>query len=240
MKIVILVFQEVIYVPSTIFEIYLVLGLPEEIFTTNQTDSQLWFEQLRRMAQFNLKAKNLEMPTIAIALTASGLLHRPTNRDEGLLFTVPYSNHCSASELAKFLQFLKPRKIERIVQASKSKGRSVISDYIVAIDTQLEPFAGKNVEVIESMDETDEEIIFESRVSKSYVVVMEPEKNMECDDELISSSALAVVKKRNEIQKAEKLLESICTDLDERGDIIIYSNDFSDKLVSLIRLNERL
>ena len=102
--------------PATILENYRIMGLPVELFTTNQNDSQLWFEQLRRMSLFDLKAKNLETPTIGIALTACGLLTDwRILLDDKLVFTVPYSNHCSASELLRFLHFIKPKSIEKIV-----------------------------------------------------------------------------------------------------------------------------
>ena len=102
--------------PATILENYRTMGLPVDLFTTNQNDSQLWFEQLRRMSLFDLKAKNMETPTIGIALTASGLLKDSCAlRNDKLIFTVPYSNHCSASELLRFLHFLKPKSVEKIV-----------------------------------------------------------------------------------------------------------------------------
>lgn len=108
--------QEPIFVPATILENYRIMGLPMELFTTNQSESQLWFEHLRRMSLFDLKAKNLETPTIGIALTASGLLTESrVLRNDKLIFTVPYSNHCSASELLGFLHFVKPKSIEKIV-----------------------------------------------------------------------------------------------------------------------------
>jgi len=41
-----------------------------ENFTTDQTDSLLWYETLRKITDFDIKQKNQEMPTIAIRLIA--------------------------------------------------------------------------------------------------------------------------------------------------------------------------
>lgn len=120
------------YVPETILKCYRLLGLPcEEIFTTDQADSLLWFEKLNQISQFDLKKKNSEMPTIAIKLTASGLLYKSTKfKDDELIFTVPYSNHSSASELAKCLDFLQPGLVERIVRTNSQKpGLSIIDKF---------------------------------------------------------------------------------------------------------------
>lgn len=120
------------YVPETILKCYRLLGLPcEEIFTTDQADSLLWFEKLNQISQFDLKKKNSEMPTIAIKLTASGLLYKSTKfKDDELIFTVPYSNHSSASELAKCLDFLQPGLVERIVRTNTQKpGLSIIDKF---------------------------------------------------------------------------------------------------------------
>ena len=67
-----------------------------ENFTNDQTDSLLWYETLRKITEFDIKQKNVEMPTIAIRLTASGLLYKSEEKsDDGLIFCVPYSNHVS-------------------------------------------------------------------------------------------------------------------------------------------------
>ncbi len=124
------------YVPETILKCYRLLGLPcEEIFTTDQADSLLWFEKLNQISQFDLKKKNSEMPTIAIKLTASGLLYKSSKfKDDELIFTVPYSNHSSASELAECLDFLQPGLVERIVRTNTQKsGLSVIDRYLATI-----------------------------------------------------------------------------------------------------------
>ena len=124
------------YVPETILKCYRLLSLPcEEIFTTDQADSLLWFEKLNQISQFDLKKKNSEMPTIAIKLTASGLLYKSSKfKDDELIFTVPYSNHSSASELAKCLDFLQPSLVERIVKTNaKKQGVSVIDSYLATI-----------------------------------------------------------------------------------------------------------
>ncbi|KZS16346.1 Uncharacterized protein APZ42_017968 [Daphnia magna] len=125
--------KEKVYVPETILSIYRILKMPCDHFTTEQADCALWFEKMHQISQFNLKKKNADIPTIAIKLTASGLLYKSQNfKDDELIFTVPYSNHSSASELAKFLDFLQPTTVERIISThgNNSGGSSVIDSYV--------------------------------------------------------------------------------------------------------------
>lgn len=141
--------KEKIYVPESVRKIYEILGLGDEILSTNQEESYLWQASLRHVTELDLKKKNLEIPTIAIVLTASGLLRSsgPKTRNgikstddeaestERLVYTVSYSNHCCASELAKFLSFLRPAKVERIVDRrinNSSANPSVIDLYLAS------------------------------------------------------------------------------------------------------------
>lgn len=64
-------------------------------FTQDQIQSNLWYESLRKITDFDIKMKNAETPTIAIRLTASGLLYKSEASEDGLVFCVPYSNHVS-------------------------------------------------------------------------------------------------------------------------------------------------
>ena len=207
--------------PATILELYKIMGLPIEMCTTNQSDSQLWFEQLRRMTVFDLKTKNQETPTIGIALTASSLLNKSTTvpKNEKLMYTVPYSNHCSASELLRFLRFMKPKKIERIVADSKITGQSVLSIY--NLECQAESF-----------DEKEEE---QEWVHSAEEMVVEEEKSAPSaspDDDTVFQSKI------NAVSKADDILNSVCADLDEFDDQVIYSDRFIEKLLSLSQIHQ--
>jgi hypothetical protein len=140
------------------------LSLPcDEVFTTDQTNSLLWFEKLNQISQFDLKKKNSEMPTIAIKLTASGLLYNSSKfKDDELIFTVPYSNHSSASELAQFLDFLHPNSVERIVKTKPQKSVSSVIDSYLA--------TRKAAEMTDDITSDSMELSsFESPVFKSQV-----------------------------------------------------------------------
>ena len=247
---------------------YRLLGLPcEEIFTTNQADSLLWFEKLNQISQFDLRKKNSEMPTIAIKLTASGLLYTSSKfKDDELIFTVPYSNHSSASELAKCLDFLQPNSVERIVKTNLHKaGSSVIDSYLATI---------KAAELTDDITSDSMELSsFESPVLKSQVsdyfssAVSKFESPLphdtalseDMDDEIpieLKSPVIPVAAQKSPssttiseeledvITKANSIIVSIFSDLDqfkeENNNDNIYSDAFIEKLMSLHKIYQPL
>lgn len=253
------------YVPETILNIYRVLGINcEEYFTTDPAETPLWFEKLFKISQFDLKNKNLEMPTIAIKLTASGLLHKSTKtKDDDLIFTVPYSNHSSASELAEFLDFLQPPLIERIVVTEGRKlGSSVIDSYLATI----KPAELTDDSSSDSMDQSSFDCatyksqvpdFFQSAISQLPVGAIEAHTALseDLDSELMEygSPAVSPATAKSEVSepvgqtitmtpnwmtKASAVIASVNLDLSQFGDDHIYSEEFIEKLMSLHRIYE--
>ncbi|XP_057373716.1 5' exonuclease Apollo-like [Daphnia carinata] len=255
--------KEKVYVPETIFSIYRILKMPCDHFTTEQADSALWFEKMHKISQFNLKKKNADMPTIAIKLTASGLFYKSEKfKDDELIFTVSYSNHSSASELAKFLDFLQPAVVERIVSThgNKSGCSSVIDSYVskmkaaemtddVSSDSmEISIFAGPSFK----SQVPDFFCSAVSRIQSPHAIaVMETEntalsEDMDVEVPLERFSILNAIEKPplasepenlNVMEKANELIASILSDLDQfhedDNEDYIYSSAFIEKLMAL-------
>ena len=207
------------------------------------------------------------MPTIAIKLTASGLLYTSSKfKDDELIFTVPYSNHSSASELAKCLDFLQPSSVERIVKTNPHKaGSSVIDSYLATI---------KAAELTDDITSDSMELSsFESPVLKSQVsdyfssAVSKFESPLphdtalseDMDDEIPlewkspvipvaaqKSPSTTIISEELEdaITKANSIIVSIFSDLDqfkeENNNDTIYSDAFIEKLMSLHKIYQPL
>lgn len=238
--------------------------MPCEHFTTDQADSGLWFEKMHQISQFNLRKKNSETPTIAIKLTASGLLYKSQNfKDDELIFTVPYSNHSSASELARFLAFLQPTMVERIISTcDKKPGVSVIDSYLTTINAAelTDDASSDSMEVSVFVSPSFESQVpdyFCSAVSRiqSPIMVKETEntalsEDLDIEMPLVTSGRFSVLdgvpkpplisKPANmnfNVDEADELIASIASDLDrfhEGGnDDYIYSSAFIEKLTAL-------
>ena len=245
------------YVPEQILKIYEVLGLPLKVFTTNQADSLLWFEKLIKISQFDLRKKNLEMPTIAIKLTASGLLHNVSKQkdDDELVFTVPYSNHSSPKELSKCLEFLQPKLVERIVTigANVLHTSSVIDKYLAAIK-QAEMTDDDTFSYADSMEISDV-APFKSQMPNYFhsangrgqqALEITEDETLESDDYKVVSPSVPVastqtpsslIESRNDaMANASKIISSIHSDLDKFKDEYIYTEEFINKLISLHKI----
>ncbi|KAI9556758.1 hypothetical protein GHT06_016549 [Daphnia sinensis] len=256
--------KEKVYVPETIFSIYRTLKMPCDHFTTEQADCVLWFEKMHQISQFNLKKKNEEIPTIAIKLTASGLLYKSSNfKDDELIFTVPYSNHSSASELAKFLDFLQPAMVERIVSThgNKSGGTSVIDCYMSKIKAEMTDDASSDSMEISifasSAFKSQVPDYFCSAVSRipspDAIAAMETENTALSEDidievplekidrfSILNAMEKPLPKPENFnaiMEEADALIASIVSDLDQfhedGNEDYIYSDAFIEKLMAL-------
>lgn len=231
--------------------IYRVLELPCEMFTTNQNDSLLWFEQLRKITQFDLRQKNLEMPTIAITLTASGLLYKNSKpRDDDLIFNVPYSNHSSASELARCLNYLQPTIVERIVQSPTRKPvTSVVINYQNNRPAELTSDSD-SMETEEFMppvhrSQKPDEYFTPASAATLLLPPIEPSsQSQESTDEIVSSRASSTSSSRDPTEvegdvarRAEEVIASLHADMDADGRCV-YTDGFIKKLIGLAKIYE--
>ena len=228
----------------------------DEYFTTDQAESSLWFEKLFNISQFDLKAKNREMPTIAIKLTASGLLYKTprTNKEDDVIFTVPYSNHCSATELSEFLDFIQPRLIERIVPTSgvAKRGNSVIDSYLASNspaemtdDTSFDSTEQNSLDFPPYKSQVPD--FFQSAVSQLSVATEQTALSEDLDSMELSGPPSpqvsepvgeTIVVTPNWMLNAKAIIDSVKSDLSHYGDDHIYTEEFIEKLMSLHRTYE--
>ena len=239
--------------------VYRVLGMPcDEYFTTDQAESSLWFEELTNISQFDLKDKNKEMPTIVIKLTASGLLYKTprTNQEDDVIFTVPYSNHSSASELAEFVHFLKPRLIERINPTSggAKRSNSVIDSYLASNnpaemtdDTSSDSTEQNSVDgspyksPISDFFPSAASHLLEA-IEMEHAALSEDSDYMECcgspSPGVLEPVGETITVIPNWMAKAKAIMDSVESDLTQYGDDHIYTEEFIEKLMSLHRTYE--
>jgi hypothetical protein len=204
-------------VPPNIFDMYQILELPD-VFTTDQSSTLLWFSLLKHITIADLKEKNREHPTIAIFLTASVSDQNLINKYDDFVYAVPYTNHCTASELAKFLNFLKPKTVERIVPITGAICKeSVIDNYIKRTESDY---------CSTESDSADECERFHTPIKR------DPPSQQNAS---IASNAVDV---KNIIAKANELIQSLESDMDNQGNDVITSESFAEKLEALTRLYE--
>lgn len=222
--------------PENIRQVYGILGIPEHVLTTNQTESLLWYAPLRTVNGFDLKNKNLEMPTIAIVLTASEMLFKSTRSfPSDLVFSVPYSNHCSASELTTFLEFVQPARIEKIVAPSSKKPvlESVISNYLSSRAVDVPAEITDDMEATENGD--FQELYIKERGEEDESV---DEHRGETQDPLGTSVPCQSTSNEEEevISRAQEVITSIHLELDQNDPKHIYSSVIIEKLRSLTEI----
>ena len=198
---------------------YQVLELPD-VFTTEQSGSLFWFAFAKQITLTDLKEKNRDHPTIAIFLTASVSDQNLIDNYDDFAYAVPYTNHCTASELAKFLNFVKPKAVERIVPITGAGCRkSVIDNYIKRTESDYCSTES------ESADECER---FHTPVKRG------PSNQPNAS---IASKAIDV---ENIIAKANELIQSLESDMDNQGNDVVTSDSFAERLVALTRLYEPL
>ena len=263
--------QVPIYVEERVRKIYEVLGLDKDLLTTDQEESVIWQESLRHVTEFDLKTKNRETPTIAIVLTASGLLYSsaaagPRTRGaaavDKFIFTVRYSNHCSASELAKFLNFLQPINVVRIVDPppgnkKSSSGQSVIDLYVAG---RKEQNISSSAEMSSDMEEATVGSYDELFIQQQQIVpdeLMDTSFQSAEDDDIPQTASVnsagyqtpdsqpstPAQPSANEkaIAQATAAIRSINAELDAaENERIIYSTSFMSKLMALAGIYEPL
>lgn len=240
-------------------QIYQLLGLPMEHFTTNQADSLLLVEKLHKISQYDLKQKNREMPTIAIRLTASGLLQQISSKSDDLIFNVLYSNHSSASELTQFLDFLKPRLVERIVKKENKPASSVIDCYLATIKAEMTDDTSSLSDSMEvsSFDgapfKSQMPDYFHSAVSRNQSPKGTGTEETALTEDMDSlpivfgSPLISVAEQKplsvskpmdleGLVANADRVISSIESDLNQFEEDYIYTEPFIEKLISLTKL----
>lgn len=243
--------------PETIFQIYRVVGLPvDDWFTTKQSESVLWYEPLHKVNQYDLKQKNLEMPTIVITLTASGFLNgsgKPRERD--MTYTVPYSNHCSASELKQFLEFLQPELVDRIVPLKKKPihHASIIDNYLSAKPAELTDDDSTEVDVScdERYDETSSfnteepeeflsaksSLISQALSGKTSTVEQKEGSKSVNKDPAVSAEPDEVNETSAALTEARRMIDALNKNLDDNpAEEYIHSSEFIEQLQTLTKL----
>ena len=97
-----------------------ILDMPN-VFTTDQGAGHIHVIPMKQANKYTLEKWNRQRPTIAIV--PSALYNGSANPYEGAenLFFVPYSDHSSYSELHRFVEKVRPKKIIPVVDA-KTKG----------------------------------------------------------------------------------------------------------------------
>ena len=224
---------------------------------------------------------------LVFRLTASGLLYKSEeNSDDGLIFCVPYSNHvrfytkakrqtkncaitttlliiiylqCSSIELKRFLDFLQPNKVERIVP--KRPGLSVIDRYTFSRCEFTMDQSSSISEYEDSMamltddNETPDKMCDPSVTAANSKTIanalltepenMDAENGSETDKENDSfSSPLSSQQPKSQHQNAfaaaEEIIKSIHFDLDRnsKDEKYIYSESFIEKLMTLHKIYE--
>lgn len=243
------------------------MGIPLEHFTTIQSDTLLWFEKLHNISNFDIKKKNLEMPTIAIRMTAWGSANGASSKlkEDELIVTVPYSNHCSSSELKEFLDFVQPQLVERIVQKQHTPHMSVIDFYSPVIrdamtddsscsldSAELSSFDGAPFKTQRPHD------YFQSAVNHNQspaVLDLTADEMAALSEDMDSPVAGAVhsplpppdlsqkpgpdgksIDVEGAVAKASRLLSSINSDLKRFDDDYIYTEPFLEKLIALTKV----
>lgn len=235
--------------------------MPCDLFTTNQADSLIWFEKLHKITPSDLRKKNLEMPTIAIKLTASGFLASASkSKDDELIMTVPYSNHCSSSELGKFLDFLQPRLIERIVVDGKTPTSSIIGIYLATNRAELTedsssfseassldgtPFKSQLPDYFHSavshnqspkiLAEGTEETALSEDMDTSLMGTKDPSISVAVSKPLSSPNSVNI---EEFVENASRMISSINADLQQFTADYIYKEAFIEKLISLAKIYE--
>lgn len=223
------------------------LGVPEDLLSTNQSDCFLWYESTRRITEFDLQKKNQDMPTIAIALTASEMLYsnKPARNNEGsgLVYTVHYSNHCCASELSKFLHFLQPARVEPIVQPStrKKPTQSVIALYLAEKSAELSSdMEGTTNGFYDELYYKDQEVPPNVETEEMSEVIPSPSfhsvPSSPPEKESQSLSDDDDTELKSVIRQARELIAVIHSELDSNDPEHIYSTGFIGKLRSLTEL----
>lgn len=251
--------------PETILQLYQVMGIPSEHFTTIQSESSLWFEKLYKISQFDLKQKNCEMPTIAIRLSAWGIETSSSFKLTGdeLIMTVPYSNHCSSTELKQFLEFLQPRLVERIVQKQNTQDLSVIDLYSPLFTAAMTDDSSCSMDLTEPSHFDGAPFksqrlhdYFQSAVNQNqspevmHLTMEETAALSEDMDSPVGHSPSVPLEKalstgkpidaEGAVAKASQVVELINSDLDHCDEGYIYTEAFMARLISLIEIYQPL
>lgn len=222
-------FKERIYVPESMLRLYRLLKLPD-VFSTDDSECRLWVMPRNQINKQYLSLRIIETPTVAIVLTASeSLASGPRYSDKEAILVVAHSNHSSPSELAKFLHFLRPREVRRIVDRDPGNdvGSSVIDDYIKMRNEETGLIGDWNLTMD---DDPDEEILHDEPG-------IELKRWSRADGEQNGEEG-KVGRWRRIFSLVEEAIGSIHGKLDTGGDAAVHSDEVLSNLRDLIKLYE--